>query len=215
MPADRHHLVAVEPQRLPGRALLEGEGNDAHADEVGAVDALEGLGDHGPDAEQLGPLRRPVARRAGAVFAPGEDDERHALRLVAHGDVVDRPLRPVRIVDRDAALDARQHLVLDADIGEGAAHHHLMIAAPRAVLVEVHRPDLMVAQIFACRARGLDRAGRRDVVGGDRIEEQAEDPRLDHVGRRLRRLLHADEIGRVLHIGRAFVPGIGLARSAR
>jgi hypothetical protein len=29
----------------------------------------------------------------------------------------------------DAALDAGRHLVLDADVGEGAAHHHFMIAA--------------------------------------------------------------------------------------
>ena len=89
------------------------------------MDALEGLGDHGTDAEQLGALGGPVARGAGAVFAPGEHHQRHALGLVPHGDVVDRRLAAVRIVDRDAALDARQHLVLDADIGEGAAHHHL------------------------------------------------------------------------------------------
>ncbi len=56
---------------------------------------------------------------------------------------------------------------------EGAAHHDLMIAAARAVLVEVHRPHMMIAQIFAGRARRLDRSGRRDVIGGDRIEQQA------------------------------------------
>ena len=44
-----------------------------------AVDALVALGDHGPDAEQRRPLRRPVARRAGAVLLAGEDDQRHAL----------------------------------------------------------------------------------------------------------------------------------------
>ena len=87
----------------------------------------------------------------------------------------------VGIVDRHAAFDARHHLVLDADVGEGAAHHHLVIAAPRAVLVEVLRPHLMVAQVFAGRAFFLDRAGRRDVVGRDRVEEQAEDARIDDV----------------------------------
>ena len=54
--------------------------------------------------------------------------------LVAHGGVVDRHDGAVRLVLGDAALDAGDHLVLDADVGEGAAHHHLVIAAPRAVL---------------------------------------------------------------------------------
>ena len=58
----------------------------------------------------------------------------------------------------------------------------------------------------------LDRARRRDVVGGDRIEEQPEDARVFDVLDRLRRHRHALEIGRVLHIGRAHVPGVGLAR---
>src|SRR5690606_15705509 len=42
--------------------------------------------------------------------------------------------------------------------------------------------------------------------------EQAEDARAADVARRPRGLLHAGEVGRVLHIGRLFVPGIGLAR---
>ncbi len=47
----------------------------AHADEVGAVDALEALRDDGLHAEQLRALGGPVARAAGAVFLAGEDDE--------------------------------------------------------------------------------------------------------------------------------------------
>jgi hypothetical protein len=31
----------------------------------------------------------------------------------------------------------RQHQVLDAHVGEGAAHHHLVVAAAAAVAVEV------------------------------------------------------------------------------
>ena len=55
-------------------------------------------------------------------------------------------------MDGDAAFDARHHLVLDADVGEGAAHHHLVIAAPRAIGVEVARRHLVLDQIDAGRA---------------------------------------------------------------
>ena len=61
---------------MPSRELQR---QHAHADEVGAVDALEALGDHRAHAEQPRALRRPVARRAGAVFLAGEDDQRHAF----------------------------------------------------------------------------------------------------------------------------------------
>ena len=94
------------------------------------------------------------------------------------------------------------HLVLDADIGEGAAHHHLVIAAPRAVGVEIVRRDAVLDQIAAGGAVAPDRAGGRDVVGGDGIEEQAEDARALDIGHRRGRQRHAGEIGRVLHIGR-------------
>ena len=106
------------------------------------------------------------------------------------------------------------HLVLDADVGEGAAHHHFVVAAPRAVLVEVDRAHLMLDQILPGRARGLDRAGGRNVVGGDRIEEERQNARVLDVGDRDRRLGQPLEIGRVLHIGRADVPGVGLAGRA-
>src|SRR5262249_46825245 len=80
---------------------------------------------------------------------------------------------------------------------------------PRAVLVEVLRADLMVAQVFARWARFLDRAGRRDVVGGDRVEEQPEHARVDDVLDRALQLLHAFEVGRVMHVGRTVVPAVG------
>ncbi len=103
--------------------------------------AIDGL-----DAEQVGALGSPVARRAVAVFDTGEDDQRNAFCLVLHGGVVDRHLFLRRIVDRVAAFLAvrSHHVVADADVGEGAAHHHFMVAAARAVLVEVGNADAMV-----------------------------------------------------------------------
>ena len=110
-----------------------------------------------------------------------------------------------------AALDARHHLVLEANIGKRAAHHHLVIAAARAVLVEIGGLDLVLDEILARRRVDLDRAGRRDVIGGDRIQQEAEHARIDDVGQRRRMPSHADEIGRVLHVGRLLVPAVGQA----
>ena len=86
-------------------AFLEAEREDAHADEVGAVDALEALRDDGLHAEQARALGRPVARAAGAVFLAGDDDERRARLLVLHRGVVDAHLLAAGLVLGDAALD--------------------------------------------------------------------------------------------------------------
>src|ERR1700761_971109 len=59
--ADRDDFLAGEAHALPA-VVDELQRQHAHADEVRTVDALEGLGDHGADAQQLGALGRPVAR---------------------------------------------------------------------------------------------------------------------------------------------------------
>ena len=79
-----------------------------------------------------------------------------ALNFIA--DVVDRHGHAV--VARHAAFDAGDHLVLDADVGEGAAHHDFVVAAPRAVAVEVGAADLMLLQEGAGRRVRLDRCPR-------------------------------------------------------
>src|SRR5699024_1224332 len=59
---DGESLGAVESQRLSRFAGGELQRQDAHADEVRAVDALEALGDDGLDTEQLRALGGPVTR---------------------------------------------------------------------------------------------------------------------------------------------------------
>ncbi len=49
--ADGDLLVTFHAQRLPGRSFLEYQRHDAHADQVGTVDALERLRDHRADAQ--------------------------------------------------------------------------------------------------------------------------------------------------------------------
>ena len=69
-------LAAREPECL--RVLARGElaGQHAHADQVGAMDTLEALGNHGLHAEQHRAFGGPVARRAGAVLLAGQHDQR-------------------------------------------------------------------------------------------------------------------------------------------
>src|SRR3546814_2743253 len=66
-------------------------------------------------------------------FLARDDHERRSFRLVFHRRVIDRHLRAARDVLGDSAFHAGRHFVTDADVGEGAAHHHFMVAAPRAI----------------------------------------------------------------------------------
>src|ERR1035441_7470919 len=137
--------------------------------------------------------------------------ERKVVGIVADGGVIHRHPLLRWIMHREAAFHARHHLVLEPDIGEGPAHHYFVIAAPRAVLVEVGRLNLVLDQIFAGRRIHLDRTGRRNVVGGDRVEEQSEHARVHDVLERFGSLAHADEIGRVLRVRGFVVPVEGHA----
>src|SRR5260370_38797543 len=61
-PPYRYGLIALQPDRLPGRTVLEGQRQYAHAGEIGAVDALESLADHCADTEQSLPFLGPLTR---------------------------------------------------------------------------------------------------------------------------------------------------------
>ena len=95
---------------------------------------------------------------------------------IFHGGVVDGHDLPGRHVDGPAAFLVH-HLVPDADVRERAAHHDLVVAAPRAVRVEVLRLNSVLDQVLAGRAVLRDRAGGRNVVGRDEVAEHAEDAR--------------------------------------
>src|SRR5262249_53565141 len=165
-------LAARETERLPRGALVEDKRDYADADKVRAMDALERLTDHGADPQQHRSLGGPVARGSGAVLFAREDDERNILALVSHRRIIDRQLIARWKVDRDAALDARNHLISDSDVREGAPHHHFMVPAPRSVLIEVGGLDLVFHQVFSGWRRSLDGSGGRDMIGCDRIQEQ-------------------------------------------
>src|ERR1035438_1667649 len=95
-------------------------------------------------AEKLWSLGCPIARGAGAVFLACEDHERHAALCVLHAGVKDGHSFALGQQARDAAFGAGRELVAQAHIGESAADHDFMIAAARAVAVEVRRLDTVI-----------------------------------------------------------------------
>lgn len=62
--ADGEDLLSGEAEGCDGLAREELEGEDSHADQVGAVDSLVALGDDELDSEQPRAFGGPVARRA-------------------------------------------------------------------------------------------------------------------------------------------------------
>ena len=180
-PAIENSSRPVRPSDARRLAVQELERQDAHHQEVRAVDPLVRLRDHRAHAEQVRPLRRPVARRARAVLLAGEHDRRHAFGAVAARDVEDRAFLAVGEMHRPRSLAALDELVAEADVRERAAHHHLVVAAPRAVRVELAPLDAVLDQVLPGRRVGADRAGRRDVVGRDRVAEHHEHARAGDV----------------------------------
>src|SRR5215212_1259202 len=134
------------------------------------MDPLEALCDNGPHAEKERALGRPVARGAGTVLLAREDDERHALLLVLYRGFVDGGLLAIREVDGVAAL-LGDELVAQADVAEGATHHHFVVAAPGAVGVEVTRVDALTDKVLPGRHLRRDRARGRDVVRRNRVPD--------------------------------------------
>jgi hypothetical protein len=120
-----------------------------------------------------------------------------------------------RQVRGHAALDIRVEPVAQADVREGAAHHDLVVAAPRAVRVEVLRLDAMLAA--GTRPAGLSAlmapAGEMwSVVMLSPSSASTRAPRTSRTGARLRR--HVVEVRRVLHVRRVGLPleQLGLRR---
>ena len=213
-PANENTSRPVRPMRRRVLAGLELQRQHAHVHEVAAVDALVALGDHRLHAEQHRALRRPVARRSRSVFLAGDHDQRHAGGLVLHRRVVDRHHFAAGQIGGHAAFDAGHHLVLDARVGERAAHHHFVIAAPRAVGIEVLRLDAVLDQVLARGAVRLDVAGRRNVIGGDAVAEHRQRARVAQIRRRRRRHRQPFEERRLADVGRRAFPLEADRRSA-
>ena len=80
-PGNLKYFFASQFQRLGALSREELQRQDAHADQVGAMNALVALRNHGLHAQQPRALGRPVARGTRAVFLAGENHQRDALGL--------------------------------------------------------------------------------------------------------------------------------------
>src|SRR5690606_25547946 len=130
----------------------------------------------------------------GAVFLRGGEDAHHLA---------------ARQVGGPGPLGAGGEAVFQAHVGEGAAHHHLVVAAPGAVGVEVvgHHPEGL--QVLPGGAVDIDGAGGGDVVGGDAVPHHHQAVGADD-GAHLRHPgADAVEERRLLDVG-GFRPGVDL-----
>ena len=203
---DVEGFPAREAQALRRIARLELKRQHAHADQVRAVDALEALGDDGPDAEQARPLGGPVARGTRAVFLTAQNDEGNPRLLVFHRRVVDGHDLVFREIGGEAALGSRGRPVAQTHVREGAAHHHLVVPAPRAIAVEIGGQHVVHHEELATRAVAFDGARRRDMVRRHRIAQKRQAARAPDVLYRLGVGLHAVEIRRFPDVGGHIVP---------
>src|SRR5699024_1084645 len=110
-----------------------------------------------------------------------------------------------------AARHTVEQLVLQADVGERATDHDLVVAATRAERVVVLALHAVGVQVLGRGRARLDRRGGGDVVGGDRVPELGQDARAGDVLDRGRLLLHVVEERGLAHVGRLVVPLEGRA----
>ena len=96
----------------------------------------------GCSTDVVAPIKAPLS----PSFAVGAGASSGSYIVLFNGKGI-----PADFSDRVAALGAVHHLVLDADVGEGATHHDFVIAAPRAIGIEILLADLALLQIDAGR----------------------------------------------------------------
>ena len=130
---------------------------------------------------KAGALGRPIPARTRAVLLARHHHQGRTLPLVAHGRIVNAQNFPRRPMNAVAALPVRGHFIANADVGEGAAHHHFVVAAPGPVGVELGHIHAMLLQVLPGGAVRLNGASRGDVVGGHRVAQQGQQARAPHL----------------------------------
>ena len=176
---------------------------DAHADEVRAVDALEADGENRAHAEKRRAFSGPVARRSGAVAFAGDEDDGRALVAVALGSTPQRQHFAAWRVDGRAGRRRGVKLVPRCAVHEQAAQHDFPVAATRREHVEVAAILAARHEVVGGVAARRDLPGRRDVIGRDVVAEH--DQRMGHVTAEAR-LRPGRRERRAADVGRRFVP---------
>ncbi len=109
---------------------------------------------------------------------------------------------------RVAAFRTRCQLVPDADVGEGAAHHHFMVSPAGTEGIELIRRHAKPLEVLPGRPVRGDGTGRRDVVGGHRITQHQQHAGLTQGRRRCRLRSQIGEEGRLADVTGCVLPGI-------
>src|SRR5882724_852172 len=81
--------MAGEAKRFFVLTRLKLERENAHADEIAAVNTLEAFGNCGTNAQEQWSLRSPVTRAARAIFFPGDYQQRSSLLLITDRGIID------------------------------------------------------------------------------------------------------------------------------
>ena len=170
------------------------------------MNALVALGDDRADAQQLRAFGCPVARGAGAVFLAGENHEWDSSLGVVLGGIVNEALFTAEEVPRVTTFDAVEKKVFETDVCEGATDHDLVVAAARAVGVEILAVHAVLAQVLPGGRVGLDGTRGRDVVGRSRVTDLHEYARTFDVTNGIKLHAHPLEIRGLAHVGRVFAP---------
>lgn len=207
----REKLRAVKPEVLGVLALHKLQGENAHADEVGAVDTLKAFGHHHTYTQEARPFGRPVPAGACAIFRTGEDKQRCFLLSIAHGGLINAHGLPGGQVNADTPFAAWEEQVFKAYIGKSTAHHNLMVAAPCAIGVKVPGVDAVVHQILGCGAVFGNVARGGNMVRRHRVTQQRQSPGIHNVLEGCGGGRNALEEGGLSHIGGGFVPNKGVA----
>src|SRR2546422_1961700 len=138
------------------------------------------------------------------------NNERCAVALIFLRGVEDGHCFSAGKVPGESAFDVDQ-LVAQPNVGEGSAHHDFVIAAARAVGVEVGGLHAVLLQVFSGGTIFLDGAGGTDVVGGHAVAKDGQHAGLLDfldLGRFHRHLL---EVRSAADVGGIFFPGVGFA----
>ena len=170
------------------------------------MDALEALGNHHLHALQLGALRGPVSGATRTVLLACQHNQGVALLHVLVSGIEERQLFAGGDVDCIRSDFSVEHLVCDPRIREGAAGHNLVISAAGAVLVEIFLLNSAFQQVAACWRVFGDVSGRRNMVGGDRITEDAQAVCIFQVLDLGELDLHGAEEGGLVDVGRFPLP---------
>ena len=148
---ESEQLRSIQPELAPALAFAKAQRQDAHADQVGPVDALERFGDDGLHAQQRRALGRPVAAAARAVFLAAQHDDGNTVALVGLRRLVHGGQRAVGEVQRPAALAVGRERIAQPHVGKGAADHHFEVTAPSDKGIEIARRHAGLHQVLAGR----------------------------------------------------------------